>query len=98
MFGEEDNITHDVVESDFDISNWTELDLMEVKDLPSGVIFPYYDYEYEEDMEEDIPMEVDELFYCRYVNNQNQCWAAAILLKFWMSYICLQIHCLQLTW
>lgn len=89
MFGEED-----VVESDFDISNQTELDLTEANDYYSGVFFANYDF----DMEEDIPEEVDELFYCRYVNNQNQCWAAAILLKLWMSYICLQIHCLQLTW
>lgn len=96
MFEEEDNITPDVVESDFDISNWTELDLTEVNDMTSGVFFP--NFKYELDTEEDMDMEVDELFYCRYVNNQNQCWAAAILLKLWMLYICLQIHCLQLTW
>lgn len=88
MFGEED-----VVESDFDISNQTELDLTEAK-YWSAVDFTDYDF----GMEEDIPMEVDDLFYCRYVNNQNQCWAAAISLKLWMSYICLQIHRLQLTW
>lgn len=93
MFGEEDNITHDVVESDFDISNWNELDLMEVEYLASELHFPDSGYE-REISRGDIPME----FYCRYVNNQNQCWAAAILLKLWMSYICLQIHCLQLTW
>ncbi|CAI5640408.1 unnamed protein product [Oreochromis niloticus] len=63
VFGEEDNITHDVVEADFDISNRTELDLTEVEGLASGILIPNYSYEYELDVEHDIAMEMDELFY-----------------------------------
>ncbi|XP_006792433.1 uncharacterized protein LOC102799598 [Neolamprologus brichardi] len=57
VFGEED-----VVESDFDISNRTELDLTEAKDW-SAVDFSDYGSEYEFGMEGDIPEEADELFY-----------------------------------
>ncbi|XP_039870444.1 uncharacterized protein LOC120723170 [Simochromis diagramma] len=56
VFEEEDNITPDVMESDFDFSNWTELDLMEVDYLASELHLPDSDYEHEISRE-DIPME-----------------------------------------
>lgn len=43
MFGEEDNITHDLVEADFDINDWTAI--TNLSDMYSEDYFDYGDWE-----------------------------------------------------